>query len=83
MAFNDLTQPAQEGLNYAATQIKDGQGNQRFANGRLYMDFVAEMNGQEWLGKKIVAKRLARQAKLEAEANAALAAQVDALPDPS
>ena len=80
MAFNDLTPTAQEGLNYAATQIKDAAGNLQFATGRAYMDYIGEQNGQEWLGKKIVARRLARQAKIEA--NAALAAQIDALPDP-
>ena len=81
MAFNDLTAAAQEGLNYAANQIKDAAGNPVYATGRAYMDFIGESNGMEWLGKKLAIKRAARLAKLEAPANAAVAATVDALPD--
>jgi hypothetical protein len=55
-------------------------GTPMYASGRLYGDFIMETNGIEWLGKKLAAKRIERLAKLEAAQNAALAAQVDALP---
>jgi len=80
MAWADLSQAAQEGLNYCASVMKNPDGTPMYATGRAYMDFIAETNGMEWLGRKLAAKRAERLAKLEAAANAAIAAQVDALP---
>jgi hypothetical protein len=81
MAWADLSAQAQDGLTYAATTIKNPDGTPKYANGKAYMDFIAEVNGQEFYTRKIAERDAKRLKKLTAEANAALAAQVDALPD--
>lgn len=82
MAFNDLTAAAQEGLNYLADINKRPDGTPYYATGRLYADAQMETLGQQGFIQKIEARRAARAKKLEDAANAALAATVDALPDP-
>lgn len=79
MAFNDLTPQAQEGLEYAANQNKRPDGTPYYATGRLFADAQMETIGQDWYARKVAARRERRAAKLEDPANAALAAQVDAL----
>lgn len=90
MAFNDLTAGAQEGLNFAAQELVDTVTDPitgvvtvtpQYATGRLYSDSVLETKGQEWLAKKQYERNLRRTSRLNKAANAALAAQVDALSD--
>lgn len=89
MAFNDLSAPAQEGLNYAANQLThqvtqpDNTVTEEpiYANGRAYMDAKAEQDGLEWLGRKQAVINARRITKLWRASNAAIAAQVDALPN--
>ena len=50
-----------------------------YPNGRALMDFYGEAEGARWYELKVAAKREKRLAALENPANAALAAQVDAL----
>ena len=82
MAWNDLPARVQEGLNYQADTVKDGEGNPLYANGRAVMDALAVREGWAWWGMKMEARKARRAAKLELAENATLAAQVDALPDP-
>lgn len=79
MAFADLTANAKEGLTWWATQAKDKDGIQRWADGKAYMDFIGEMNGLECFQKKVEWKQAKRRAALDDPKNAAIAAQVDAL----
>ena len=81
MAWNDLAPKVQEGLNFRANRIKDANGNQQFATGKEYMDFIATTNGLEAYAEKQAVIAARRIRLLEKEANAALAAQVDALAD--
>jgi len=52
-----------------------------YANGRALMDFHGEVEGAKWYEIKLAKLQANRLAKLQKPTNAALAAQVDALPD--
>ena len=51
-----------------------------YPDGKAYMDFEAEIVGCRWYETKMEIKKAKRIATLDKPANAALAAQVDALP---
>ena len=79
MAFADLTQQAQDGLAHRSRRIRNQDGTRRFANARLYGDFVMESNGLEGYAELLEWRRQRALEELAKPANATLAAQVDAL----
>lgn len=81
MGFADLSPAAQSGLQYRANTIKGMDGQPRFANARDYGDFLMETAGLEALQEQNLLKRIARQRKIEA--NADLAVLIDAMPEPA